>query len=217
MNSAYDCIRVEHLELIGSVARLTQLFNTIPISGEIRITLQEKKKAMQAIAAEVMQAENELQSEIIHQLQVPAEAEPTAVGVLLTSSVWKEQKEAMAFMDTFQKALAKHFTNETELTFTGILMTMNTKALCAWVFKRIYEHGQIATMVENLNRMMREVELPVTKNWYAEAEDVFSTLRTNLLFHALEEDSKLGNLLRDNPTIAQCIKKLMEHRSALSS
>lgn len=195
MNSAYDNIKKEHQFLLDDLARLVRLFKSIPL---VVSTPESSAKSVPPLSA-------------LTPPVVWSGAQPQTVTAALAEStpVWPELGETKAQFKIFTEALLKHFDHEVDYIFTGMLMTMPTKVVCQWVMSRVSEHGVIKESIENLLFMLVSVEPPLSKRWYKEIAGFFERIRAMLLAHAVEEDSKYDLLLRNNPAMLSCIKKLI--------
>lgn len=185
IDSTFNRLKRDHLELLCDLARLEELFRSVPLRT------QGEDASAQGEAAAVQKA---------------------PIAVLAGVDPWPQRKQIQEICVEFCNRLQMHFAYETSVVFPGIVMAMPTKAVTQWVFARIYEHGRILAGVEGIEVMLETLELPANKRLLAVIERNFQNLRGVVMQHALEEDTKIDALLRNNPEIGKKIQQLKANR-----
>lgn len=181
--STFNRLKRDHLELLCDLARLEELFRSAPLRGKD----EDEPATGQDIPASPL---------------AQAEVDP-----------WPQRKQIQSLCAEFCERLQLHFAYETNVVFAGIVMAMPTKAVTQWVFARLFEHGRILAGVEGIEVMLETLELPTNKRLLAVIERNFLSLRGEIVQHALEEDTKVDTLLRNNPEIGKIIQQLKNARS----
>lgn len=202
-HSAYDNICSEHLRLLGDLAKLTRLFRSIPVQDESNVY----PSAHPAGLPHPPDAAGGALTAAIASVATAAATPRPAAGVN-----WPERDLLKQEFGQFQTALARHFEHESDILFPAILMAMPTRAMCAWVFKLVQEHGAMEHALQNLSTLLDNVCAPLPHFWFSELDRQFEKVRVILLGHAADEDSKFVTLLKNNPEITAQIKKLLQAR-----
>lgn len=193
MYSAYKNIKIDHQELIDLLRELSILFKSVPLDAGGNQATDATADNTKALATAAKQTPPESSTEVV----------PTK-----DLCIWKDMPKALELCARLTERLDQHFQHERHVIYTGMLLGLPVKQMALWVMRREYEHGQIAELAKGLHQIVSIIRPPVERKWAKEIEELFERMRSLCLQHAVEEDSKMDTIIRNNSNIAKKIATL---------